>query len=188
MILYAPRMPADPVYSLRQSRSSTKLSRRLMSLLQGADPLEPKAPQGPHPPRLPRGPKGWGPMGGQRDPREWAKGDPRAPSAPLGGDGPMGPLGLFRSNSEWKVISSEGYYERKTFPKLKPFRKKAIRNESHSEQRNITPLNFSRRHPPRVLGLPGHSKRHPLKVLGLPGLFKRHPLRVLLHDILQGLF
>ena len=179
--LRACRRPS--IFSPAESAPPPNVRDALFSLLQGADPLDPKAPQGPHPhpnpPRDPRGPKG---------PRGRGEGDPRAPSTPLWGTGVWGLLGLFRSNSEWKVISSEGYYERKTFPKLKPFRKKAIRNESHSEQRKITPLNISRRHPPRVLGLPGHSKRHPLKGLGLPGLFKRHPLRVLLHDILQGLF
>ena len=55
------------------------------------DPPHPTPPQGTQrDPRGPKGPKGRG-QGGPKGPR---------------GMGPWGPLGLFRSHSEWKVISS----------------------------------------------------------------------------------
>ena len=100
----------------------------LMSFLQGADPLGgprggAKGTQG-GPQRDPRGsqrtqgdPKGTkGPKGPKR-----TQGEPRGPKGPKGtqgtqgrlrrpwGMGPWGPLGLFRSHSEWKAISSRGF-------------------------------------------------------------------------------
>ena len=102
---------ADPVYSLQQSRSATNFRGALMSLLQGADPLDPKAPLGPHPnPNPPKGPKGTRRAQGERKGAEW---DPKGPKGPkgafgaLGGEWAHGALwGLFRSHFEWKVISN----------------------------------------------------------------------------------
>ena len=58
-----------------------------------------------------------GPKGIKWDPR----GDPRAPSAPFGGMGPGGPLGLFRSHSEWKAISSGGSLRKETHKVIEKF-------------------------------------------------------------------
>ena len=64
-----------------------------MSLLQGADPFG--------------GTQG-GKGGGQGKPRgpTGAQWEPKGAFGALGGMGPWDPLGLFRSYSEWKVISS----------------------------------------------------------------------------------
>ena len=92
----------------------------LFSLLQGADPLDPKAPQGPHPhPTHPGTPGDPQDLGGQGDPKgpKGTQGDPRGPKGAfgaLGGMGPWGPLGLFRSHSEWKAISSGGLFRKKS--------------------------------------------------------------------------
>ena len=122
--IYAYAHPADPVNSLRQSRSATKLSRPLCRFykvpIPWGDPWEgprgpkgdPKGTQGD--PKGPKGTKGnQGTQRAQRDPRgiKGTQGDPRGPKGAfgaLGGMGPWGPLGLFRSHSEWKAISSRG--------------------------------------------------------------------------------
>ena len=133
--LRACRRPS--IFSPAESAPPPNVRDALFSLLQGPDPLDPKAPQGPHPhPNPPKGPKGTQRAqgeGGQGNPRghegpkgtkgtRGSQGDPRAPSAPLGGMGPWGPLELFRSHSEWKIISSE-----RQLREGKPFR-----TESHS--------------------------------------------------------
>ena len=100
------RSPADPVHSLRGNDAPPPEFRdALVSLLQGADPLA----RGPHPHPTPKGPgtQGQGAkrdQGNQRDPRG-AKG-PKGAFGALWGMGPWGPLGLFRSHSKCKVISS----------------------------------------------------------------------------------
>ena len=77
---YAPA--ADPVFSLRYSRSATKLSRRLSVASTRCRSLGVG----------PRGPKG-------------TQGYPRVPKGTLGGMGPRGPLGLYRSHSESSTVS-----------------------------------------------------------------------------------
>ena len=125
--IYAYAHPADPVNSLLQSRSATKLSRPLCRFYKvpipwgdpGEGPRGPKGdpkgtqgePKGPkgtqREPRDPKDPKG--PKGNQGDPR-----DPRAPLAPFGG---WILWGYSEAIPNGKPFRAEGYYERKPAPK-----------------------------------------------------------------------
>ena len=67
-------------------------------------------------------PNPWDP-GGPKEPQ----GDPRAPSAPLGGMGPWDPLGLFRSHSEWKAISSGRLFRKKSHSEVNAILKESSR-------------------------------------------------------------
>ena len=101
-IHYAPRIPADPLIRSVGLRSATKLSRRPHVVSTRCRSLGPKGTQGTPPPIKPH------PRGGQ------GSQGPEGPKGPFGGMGPWGPLGLFRSHSAWKAISSGGLFRKKS--------------------------------------------------------------------------
>ena len=98
--IYAKAHAADPVYSLRWNSLHQTLETPLCRFYKVPIPGEGGT----------RGPKG--PKGTQGDPRG-PKGTQGRLRRPWGGMGPWGPLGLFRSHSAWKAISSGRFFRKK---------------------------------------------------------------------------